>query len=252
VTLQHTLEHLSDVRAAIAALWNTLDVDGFAYVEVPDARRYAEYIAAPFQDFNTEHINHFSLSVLDRLMQEHGFTPESIGEKVIHASAKHLYPAAFGLWRKRPAQTQVPVDRYDAELVSAIGWYVERSTALMERIDAALRAALEPDDGDVLLWGTGQLAFKLLRETVLHDKVVTCVDGSPAKQGLHINGAPILAPEDLQAHDGRPIVIGSIHAADAIVAAIRRRFGDERRIIRLPEGSAAVQISIGADAGSNG
>ena len=37
-----------------------LKTDGLLYVEVPDAVAYTEYLYAPFQDFNTEHINHFS------------------------------------------------------------------------------------------------------------------------------------------------------------------------------------------------
>nr|QOL00450.1 hypothetical protein [uncultured organism] len=244
VTLQHTLEHLGDVRGAVRALRATLDDGGLAYVEVPDARRYTDFLAAPFQDFNTEHINHFSLAGLDRLMQANGFVAEAIGEKTIFASARHPYPAAFGLWRKsshEPAATLA----YDSDLVAGIGRYVEESNRLMRRIDTELRAALVRDE-HVVLWGTGQLAFKLLTDTVLAQKSVTCIDGSPEKNGLHINGARILAPGDLPADDDRPIVIGSIHAADGIAAAIRSRFGPDRRIVRLSEGPAAAAAQAAA------
>jgi len=30
------------------------------YIEVPDAARYIDFLYSPFQDFNTEHINHLS------------------------------------------------------------------------------------------------------------------------------------------------------------------------------------------------
>ena len=233
VTLHHTLEHLGNVRGAVAALRSVLDDDGLAYLEVPNARCYADYLTSPFQDFNTEHINHFSLATLDRLMQSAGFVAVALGEKTIFASSRHQYPAAFGLWRKDIASESLATVAYDEPLVEGIVRYISESHALMAQIDAALRNSLSSSDA-VYLWGTGQLAFKLARDTVLATKQVTFVDGSPEKQGLHINGSAIIAPADVAADD-RPIVLGSILAADSIAAAIRGRFGDDRRIVRLPE-----------------
>ena len=36
-----------------------LKTNGVLYIEVPDATAYVEFLYSPFQDFNTEHINHF-------------------------------------------------------------------------------------------------------------------------------------------------------------------------------------------------
>lgn len=231
VTLQHTLEHLRDVRGSIAFLRAVLDDGGLAYLEVPDARRYADFVAAPFQDFNTEHINHFSLAKLAEAMSNAGFIPIATGEKAIFASASHRAPAAYGLWRKTSPPSQAAVS-FDAGLVEAIERFVRVSEAAMRHIDEALRAQLH-DDREVVLWGTGQLAFKLLADTVLREKRVTLVDASPRKQGLHVGGSPIAAPESLGGSHA-PIVVGSILAADAIAAAIAGAY-PHRRVVRLPE-----------------
>lgn len=61
VILSHVLEHVSELGSAIENLDSCVRPGGYVYVETPDASRYAEFLAAPFQDFNTEHINHFSL-----------------------------------------------------------------------------------------------------------------------------------------------------------------------------------------------
>jgi len=223
------------VRAAIAGLRRALNDGGLAYVEVPDARHSVDRLVAPYHDFNTEHINHFSLRLLDTLMATEGFNAVSTGEKTIMASPRHPYPAAFGLWRKGCELVHNAPIKRDDDLIAAIIRSVEASGALMRRIDAALRDALVGHKR-VIVWGTGHLAFKLLRDTVLSEKCVTFVDGSPQKQGLHIGGRPVLGPDGL-ARDASPIVITSMHAADAIADAITQRFGTARRIIRLPEGA---------------
>jgi hypothetical protein len=44
-----------------------------AFILVPDASRFAEFMVSPFQDINIEHINHFSADTLNKL-----FEPESL------------------------------------------------------------------------------------------------------------------------------------------------------------------------------
>ena len=74
IILSHTLEHVHDVQGALNWIETNLKTDGTIYLETPDATRYVDFLYAPLQDFNTEHINHFSLTCLVNLMNEHGFT----------------------------------------------------------------------------------------------------------------------------------------------------------------------------------
>jgi len=61
IILSHVMEHLRDVRLAVRSVEKLLNDGGLIYIEVPDASEYASHVVAPFQDFNTEHINHFSI-----------------------------------------------------------------------------------------------------------------------------------------------------------------------------------------------
>ena len=242
VMLTHVFEHLSDVQAAAESLAALVRPGGLAYLETPDASRYAELVVAPFHDFNTEHINHFSVGLLASVAQAHGFEGVDTGSKTVMCSPRHPYPAAYGLFRRVETGARAKVaasaaadwvgDR-DLSLEPAIRDYVEASRTLMDRIDTDLRAQLG-DDRQVALWGAGQLAMKLLCDTVLADcDVVAVVDGSPQKHGLQMGDRVVEAPEVLVGRS-LPVVIASIHHGDAIVTAMRSRVPDARPI-RLSE-----------------
>ena len=77
VILSHVLEHVSDLQQAVASIRRLTRPDGLVYVEVPDASRYAECLLAPFQDFNTEHINHFSACSLRNLFVTQGWNQKT-------------------------------------------------------------------------------------------------------------------------------------------------------------------------------
>ena len=233
VALSHTLEHVANVRGAIASLHALLHENGFAYVEVPDAKRYDRYLVAPFHDYNTEHINHFSLDVLRQLMASSGFEEIDSGSKIIYCSPIDEYPAIFGLWRKRAQYfTHEPFVR-DESLVAAAKRYVVASGERMARIDRDLREALATEP-NVILWGAGQLAMKLMCDTVLAEKnVVAIVDSSPQRHGMHVGSTEIVPPIVLRDLSPYPIVIASIHSDAAIAETIDRQYHLPNPTIRL-------------------
>src|SRR5215471_3511970 len=51
--LNNVLEHVLDLRGAIAAIDRVCRPGAALFVSVPDAHAYAEHVHAPFQDFNT-------------------------------------------------------------------------------------------------------------------------------------------------------------------------------------------------------
>lgn len=81
VILSHVLEHILELKRAVTAIHALTRTGGCVYIEVPDASRYADYVFAPFQDFNTEHINHFSCVNLANLMRTAGFFAQDAGPK---------------------------------------------------------------------------------------------------------------------------------------------------------------------------
>jgi SAM-dependent methyltransferase len=233
VVLSHVLEHLGDVTAAVRSMSDLLEPGGLVYLEVPNAVRYVDHLVAPFHDFNTEHINHFSAATLRRLMASHGFSEVDSGEKVVMCSPTFTYPALYGLWRHGGNASVMQASAApDTLLTAALRCYVEQSHELMQRINDGLRERIDVAR-PVVLWGAGQLSLKLLSDSVLSElPIAAIVDSSPQKQGLHV-GDRVVEPPSAVKDPAACIVIASIHHEDAIERTIRVEMGLPNRIVKL-------------------
>jgi SAM-dependent methyltransferase len=215
--LSHVMEHVRDVDGAMAALRALVRVGGRLYIEVPDATRYEAFLAAPFQDFNVEHINHFSARSLANLLGRHGFRVLADGQKTIAASADVPYPA---VWVMAECVATEPDARWqptrDETLLPALLGYVRASRARLGDMDDRI-AVLLAGTPELIVWGTGQTARELLAETALgRARVVAFADSNPLYRGRQLAGAPVVAPEELGAYT-QPILVGSIVSQAAIV-----------------------------------
>ena len=216
VSLSHVLEHVRDLDAATSALRSLVDDDGLLYVETPDAAGYAACLRAPFQDFNTEHINHFTRRSLEGLLAGAGFAPVTSGEKVFEAAPNIPIPAVFTLARRVEAPA-VAAPVYDRDAVDRVREYVQRSADELRRLDAVIAPHL---GAPLQVWGTGQLLFKLLHDTCLgRARITGFLDNNPKLQGSTLRGVPVRAPSD--AVPGVPILIASTLHGAAIAASAR-------------------------------
>src|ERR1700674_1797408 len=189
VVFSHVLEHVYDIPAFFTAARRLLAPGGHVYLETPDASRYDDYLYAPFQEFNTEHINHFSARALENTARRFGFQSIVVEKKVIQTAEDTLYPAVFGLFRDNggPAAEHTVCDQ---ELPSKIADYIRHSAEQMERIDYHLAGQLT-NTQRVILWGAGQFAMKLLALPCLaQTEVRALVDNNPILRGKTIAGAP--------------------------------------------------------------
>lgn len=236
VVLSHVLEHVRDVGAAIDGLAAIVPAGGRVYAEVPNAAQYAEYLVAPFLDFNTEHINHFSVNTLRRLFASRGWKVAAFGTKAIASSPTARYPCAWVLAERSAAGTpaeEVPPDR---ALRTALSRYVTLSHALLAKVVARCEA-LGLASKEIVVWGTGQTTAILLAETPLggaHIRAFT--DSNPIQHGRTIAGAPVVPPDALRAWPEVPIVIGSLLHGGEIAEAIAAR-GLANPVIRLDPGA---------------
>jgi SAM-dependent methyltransferase len=221
VLLSHVLEHVADLQPAADILATLLKDDGILYVEVPDASRYDKFLLAPFQDFNTEHINHFCLASLGNLFQRHGLTLESSGQKEIE-SAFGYYPALYAFFRKPNSKGKSLQKSFeiDAQFRKRLENYIDLShdkISQLEEILAPLTTRTEP----VIVWGTGQLTMKLLAETSLaRIPIAAFVDSNPVNQGKSLVGLPILAPNQIK-DQVAPILVATLLHQKEITATIR-------------------------------
>jgi SAM-dependent methyltransferase len=229
IILGHVLEHVLDLSTALANVARLLRPAGWLYVEVPDASRYGECLIAPFQDFNLEHINHFSAATLRNLLASHGWSVSSSGGKTLLLSHGRSYPAVYAVAR----QDQVEPTGPDHSLRNALAEYVDKSSKQLARIDGMLREHIGSQP--MLVWGVGQLTMRLLGETSLGRAAITAfIDSNPIHHGRTLAGRPIISPDALASSDmtASPIIVGSLVNVESIEASIRAR-GLGQRIIRL-------------------
>ena len=237
IVLSHVLEHVCDVPAFFAATRGLLAPGGYLYIETPDAARYENYLYAPFQEFNTEHINHFSAQTLSNTARRFGFQPIVTEQKVFQTSKEIYYPAVFGVFRDSSAEDGRPVIA-DRELPARIDAYIRRSAEQMSSINQKLATQLAHHKR-IIVWGAGQLAMKLLTLPCLADiKVSAFVDNNPILRGKRLAGAPIVSPKEI-AGACQPILIATLLHVDEIVTDIRRRGLANPIIQLLPESSEA-------------
>jgi hypothetical protein len=229
VVLSHVLEHVRDVRRALQAMRDTLAPNGLVYVEVPDATRYAECLVAPFQDFNVEHINHFSAASLANALATNGFVVESTTRKTIEAAAGVPYPAVAAIARKSDSAPRQVVP--DDSLRQSIATYIDRSREQIAELDRNLCAALTGTP-EIIIWGTGQTTLTLLSHTNLGGaKAVALTDSNPRYHGRRLAGIPVVPPDDLYSMDA-PILIGTLIHHVAIEERIRA-MGLPNRVVGL-------------------
>ena len=229
VILSHVLEHVRDVSAALSSIARLLTSQGWLYVEVPDAARYGECLIAPFQDFNLEHINHFSAQTLRNLLAVHGWEVVRHGAKTLRLPRGLGYPAIFVFARRAESPVAPPAVRATVALAE----YVATSTEHMQRIEQVLRA--EVVGRPVVVWGVGQFTMRLLAETSLGQAtIVAFVDSNPVHHGRTLSGRPIVAPSELAGHMNAPvpIVIGSLVNLESIETSIRGQ-GLTNQVIHL-------------------
>jgi SAM-dependent methyltransferase len=229
VVLSHVLEHLSDVRGAVAGMWALTKPGGSVYIEVPDAARYADHLVAPFHDFNTEHINHFSGTTLRLAMELAGFETTLVSHKLVLCSPSDAYPAAFGLFRRPTEAAPAPVIERDDDLVEAVNRYVDASARLLDELGTRIHDSV--GTASVVVWGAGQLSMRLLAGPIKSVDVAALVDTSESKWGQHYGDLMVVGPEQID-DDGAPILITSIHHQESIEQSVRSRFPD-RAVITL-------------------
>ncbi|HSZ63823.1 MAG TPA: class I SAM-dependent methyltransferase [Terriglobales bacterium] len=243
VVFSHVLEHIYDIPAFFNSARGLLAPGGYLYLETPDATRYDEYLYAPFQEFNTEHINHFSAHAIENVARHFGFRAILVEQKVMRTSEDTLYPALFGVFRDDGeavnGQANEQAIACDQELPSKIADYIRRSAQQMERINQHL-ARQVANVNRVILWGAGQLAMKLLALPCLaQTRIRALVDNNPILRGKTLAGAPIVGPQQIIGTT-EPIIIATLLHAGEISAQIRRLGLTNPILSLLPESAAAL------------
>ncbi|HLB92770.1 MAG TPA: class I SAM-dependent methyltransferase [Terriglobales bacterium] len=242
VVFSHVLEHVYDIPAFFAAARSVIAPGGYLYLETPDATRYGDYLYAPFQEFNTEHINHFSKCALENAARRFGFKPVLVEQKLIQTAADTLYPAVFGIFRDQGEIAEERAVVRDCELPSAIDSYIQHSAEQMEQINQHLAKHLT-NTSEVILWGAGQLAMKLLALPCFAQLTIRAlVDNNPILKDKAFAGTPVVGPQHIVS-TAEPIIITTLLHDDEIRAQIRQ-LGLSNPVISLRNSNSKTRLQI--------
>lgn len=223
IIFSHVLEHIVDLSETINSISKLLKDDGLLYVEVPDANRYKDYLFSPYQDINTEHINHFSLKTIHTLFSNWELINAS--EKEILSSPNNPYPSIFCVLKKTKNHDEIIYK--DDLLPKNMKIYLEKSARVLSSIDIVLNEKLAANlsgGTELIVWGTGQLTMKLLTETCLKKfNIVGFIDGNPINQGRVFANQKILSPHEIGRYSSSiPILISTILHKNEIIEVIKK------------------------------
>jgi len=214
------LEHVHDLAQLLKQVLAILDDDGYFYVQVPDAAAYQDNVVSPFQDFNLEHINHFTALSLGNLLTRLGFEMIKSHTLLLPESPGYNMPvlSAVAIKSKHTCQFLSPIK--DIEIVEKIQRYIEKSEQLLEKFEDKISKNLRGHK-QCYIWGAGQLSLKLCQMEVFNSTpILAFIDRSSSL--VAINGTTIIS-DPRQIRSDIPIVVGSVLHQESILKDIKLR-----------------------------
>ncbi len=194
ITLTHVLEHVLNVQQTINILDKLLAPSGVIYIECPNATYYKEVIHAPYQEFNAEHINHFTEVSFENLMGNFQYKKILTADKIFKIASDQDYHAVYGLFKK-DSTYQHPL-QFDNAIRSCIDEYIEQSEKIFSEIRKSI--ATLPKDRPAALFGVGQFAFKLLKTDIFNSSNdFKLFDNNRMNVGKEIKGVKIAHGSEL-------------------------------------------------------
>jgi Methyltransferase domain len=229
IILSHVWEHILDINAAMQVLASLLQPGGYIYIECPNAMHYKNFVHAPLQEFNTEHINHFFGTAFENLFGLHGYSKVDVNSKLMKLASGEDYDAVYGVFKKAEHPISYTLQQ-DKAIRPSIDAYIAKSSSILQHIYRSLDDLLAQNK-PVALVGIGQFAFKLLAYPPLQQYPhLLLFDNNPLNVGKVIAGHVVL-PGSQMTHRYREepfsIVITSLIFEKEITAAINANFSQQ-------------------------
>lgn len=167
----HVIEHIYDLPDAMERITACIKPGGILVIDGPDTMGIYKDWRMPMQDWNTKHINHFTLTNYLDLGRQYGFTAESV---------EHYRLGGAWSWRV--------LFRKGFDLGAACR---DMITSNMERYVKNLK---DFEGKRVNIWGLGDITWHILSRVNLD--VQNYIDNDPAYRGKTYNGKPVLEKPD--------------------------------------------------------
>lgn len=190
IILTHVLEHVLDLNEIFSTIKNLIKPNGFLYIECPDANSYYKFIHSPFQEFNTEHINHFTEISFDNLTKLNNFEKVNSGVKTFNLENNNPYFAVFGLYQQVSKKNESQIE-LDFKISENILKYIVLSKNLFDKVIKKIDSLDRKQP--IAIFGTGQFCFKILGiDTIKEFKKIYFFDNAIQNIGNEIMGEKVL------------------------------------------------------------
>ena len=185
ISVTHVLEHVLDIKSFMDKIYDVLNPNGIVYVECPDINSYNKYIHGPFQEFNTEHINHFGIADYDNLAEMNKFKVVEKGTYEISITSQLNYVSSYCFLKKPSVKTSEIILKNDS-FENITDYIVASDKMLINFFDWATKI-----DQTIFLYGIGQLSYKIIYILKNLNKNIVLIDGDPIKIGKEVKGLKI-------------------------------------------------------------
>lgn len=197
VVLSHVWEHILDLDAALKSIEKILKPNGCIYVECPNAMNYKNVIHAPYQEFNTEHINHFSTGSFYNFFGSRWYSLLDTGIRIMKIASDNDYDAVYSLFQKNINGTKSQL-LFDDNILPSIKEYLDASDNIYFNVIEKIKSMAVLEEA-IAFVGIGQFAFKLLdtvKELGIKNKLVL-FDNNTLNEGKVINQTIVQSGQNL-------------------------------------------------------
>jgi SAM-dependent methyltransferase len=218
IILSHVLEHIRDLGKAIQIAKEKLTNKGIIYIEVPDASRYNEFFIVPYYYIDCEHINHFSKDSLNRLMQQSGFISIETYQGQVKVNDHNDYPyfySLFGMTNNLKIENNV-----DTSVLRSINSLLEQSKN-NNNSDAIIQKLVVTQE-EVIIWGAGQYALRLLASSnLLKANILGFVDSDKSKINKKLGKFEVYSPDFVTGKNVTLLICSALYYDEIIKMALQ-------------------------------
>jgi hypothetical protein len=188
----HVVEHVYDLPETMKRISGALAPDGLLIIDGPDATGLLQRWKMPILDFNTKHINHFTLRNYLDLGHRYGFELVDVRKyEMEHAPAYQLHFRRLDVAR------------------ASMKHVTENISVRVDRMRTLAGLPLN-------VWGMGDITWHLLSQVDLN--ILDYIDNDPAMRGATYRGKPILE----RPTNDKPILIMSQGQRQRLIENIRK------------------------------
>jgi SAM-dependent methyltransferase len=238
ITAANVFAHIGNIHAAVDAIVDLLAPDG---VFISESHYLLDLVeTVQYDTIYHEHLRHYALGSLKRLLAEHGLEVFHVRRIPTHGGSIRVYAGRKGLRRIEPSVAEREAHEAKAGIADGSALDGFRRRVLASKLDLhALIAPLKRNGARIYGIGAPSRASTLINYTGLDDGALDCVleISTSHKLDKYMPGTriPVLDEAKLFADQPEYAMLLSWHIADELMAILRKKGYRGRFIVPLPE-----------------